>query len=233
MNKYNERLISRLHNKGENIIRMVKFNKTLQGSGHVLADGVDNSNRMLAIIEQLKGLNTDHDRSPNKARYAKRFERERESALAELWGMYEALQHYSQNGVFLDGSQRGMQAFTPRLEEHLIRARSEAPPCGTYYRNSESSPQEVTEGPLARVKGLECEAYGPRWESRREFKLCSKVDGNTGGRSVMAIGSTGAYPKGTKFETYEVKMVSRNNRYMFPRGAGEWSYTVKRAVYKG
>ena len=231
--KYNNKSLDTLFKKGKNKLTEVRRSSRELGKNHTPIRNKDMPGQLLTLIERAQALTTTHFASSNKARYTARFEKERESCLDELFKMYGVMQNYISHGAFSEGRQSGMQAFTPRLEEHLIRSRSEAPPCGTYYRSKEARTKPITEGPLARVKGLECEIHGPRWESRRTFKLCSKVDGNTGGRSVMAIGSTGAYPKGTKFETYEVKMVSRNNRYMFPRGAGEWSYTVKRAVYKG
>ncbi len=212
MNKYNERLINRLYNKGGNIIRMVKYNKSLQGSGHVLADGVDNSNRMLAIIEKLKGLTTDHFRGNHKDHYNNRFERERESALASLWSMYEALQHYNENGVFLD-SASGMTELTPRLEEHLVRTGHEAAKNGTFYREKLNRKTPITEGPLASVKGMVCDMYGPRWESPKIFKMCSRIDEINSGRSVMAIKETQNYRDSLEYETYTVKLFPEASYY--------------------
>ncbi len=204
--KYNDNRINKVVSTGQGLLKEVRAEIRKLGKGYITPNRTDSSTRMLTLIEKLKGLNVDHYGFANKAHYAKRFDRERESALAELWKMYEALQHYNENGVFLEGSQRGMVSFTTRLEDHLVRSNDESPKNGTFHRASEAHTKPITEGPLARVKGMVCELHGPRYESPKTFKMCSRVDEVNGGRSVMAIKETQNYRDSLETETYTVKL---------------------------
>jgi hypothetical protein len=209
--KYNDRMINRFFVKGKNILTDIKRSSTELGAGHLVRDGVDNSARMLAIIEQLQGLTPVHYKgTTQRARYEIRFNRELESALTELWKMYESIQNYIEGGLFSDEAQQGMSEFTPHLEDHLVRSRNEAPPCGTYYRTKEARKQPVSDGPLESVHGWECATDGPRAETRDEYKRNSKVDEINGGRSVMAFGSGMSYPEGTQFESYTVRLLGNS-----------------------
>jgi len=203
--KYNTASINKLHTIGIGILKEAKASISKSGTGHV-PRWTDPETKLLSVIESMSSLTTDHIAGMQKARYTARFNRERESALESLWKVYVAIQHYNENGAFLEGSQSKMISFTPDLENHLVRSHDESPKNGVFYRPSEAQVQPVTEGPLARVAGMECEPYGARWESRKTFKMCSKVDTVNGGRSVMAIGAGMSFPAGTTFETYTVKL---------------------------
>ena len=204
--KYNERSINKFYTTGKNALSRTRRSVAEIGKNFTPKDGRNEPSNMLDLIERLKALTSDHYGSANKSYYAKRFEREREACLEDLWAMYGHMQSYINHGAFSEGGQAGMKSFTPRLEEHLINSNSEPQKNGTFYREKLNRKTPITEGPLARVKGMVCELYGPRWESPKTFKMCSKVDTVNGGRSVMAIGSGMSFPAGTTFETYTVKL---------------------------
>jgi hypothetical protein len=174
------------------------------------------------LIRNIRSLDPSSIRSyrgKSKKRLISLWERDRRIAVDMLWSMYGVLQMYDRLGKFSEGGERKAFGIGSNDMDHIIHTHKESVGCGVFYRPKEARKKPITDGPLAKVKGMECATDGPRAETRWLFKLCSNIDWVSGGRAVMPLKVTKAYLESLKYEVYEVKL------------SGGRTHTVREAIY--